>query len=84
MAIAVENALAFREIAELKDKLAEEKFYLQDEIRIEHNFEEIVGESTTLKQVLQQAETVARTDSTVMILGETGTGKELMPVPFMI
>jgi len=78
VAIAIENALAFREIAELRDKLAEEKFYLQDEIRTEHNFEEIIGESTTLKHVLQQVETVARTDSTVMILGETGTGKELI------
>ncbi len=78
VAIAVENALAFQEIAELKDKLAEEKFYLQDEIRIEHNFEEIVGESAALKRVLKQAETVAGTDSTVMILGETGTGKELI------
>ena len=78
VAIAIENALAYREIAELKDKLAEEKFYLEDEIRTEHNFEEIIGESTTLKQVLQQVETVARTDSTVMILGETGSGKELI------
>ena len=78
VAIAVDNTLAFHEIAELRDKLAEEKFYLEDEIRTEHNFEEIVGESTTLKQVLQQVETVARTDSTVMILGETGTGKELI------
>ena len=78
VAIAVDNALAFQEIAELKDKLAEEKFYLEDEIRTEHNFEEIVGESPALQHVLQQVETVARTDSTVMILGETGTGKELI------
>jgi formate hydrogenlyase transcriptional activator len=78
IAIAIENALAYREIAELKDKLAEEKFYLEDEIRTEHNFEEIIGESTTLRHVLQQVETVARTDSTVLILGETGTGKELI------
>jgi formate hydrogenlyase transcriptional activator len=78
VAIAIENALAFREIAELRDKLAEEKFYLQDEIRTEHNFEEIVGESLALKHVLQQVEIVAQTDSTVMILGETGTGKELI------
>src|SRR5208337_1819288 len=78
VAIAIENALAFREIAELRDKLAEEKFYLEDEIRTEHNFEEIIGESTTLKHVLQQIETVAKTDSTVIILGETGTGKELV------
>ncbi len=78
VAIAIENVMAFQEIAELRDKLAEEKVYLQDEIRTEHNFEEIIGESTTLKHVLQQVETVARTDSTVLILGETGTGKELI------
>ena len=60
------------------DKLAEEKFYLEDEIQTEHNFEEIVGESPALRQVLQEVETVARTDSTVLILGETGTGKELI------
>jgi formate hydrogenlyase transcriptional activator len=78
VAIAVDNALAFQEIAKLRDKLAEEKFYLEDEIRTEHNFEEIVGESPALKQLLQQVETVAHTDSTVMILGETGTGKELI------
>jgi formate hydrogenlyase transcriptional activator len=78
VAIAVENALAFREIAELKDKLAEEKLYLEEEIRTEHNFEEIVGESAALKYVLQQVETVAPTRSTVLIQGETGTGKELV------
>jgi formate hydrogenlyase transcriptional activator len=78
VAIAVENALAYQEIAELKNKLAEEKLYLEEEIRTDHNFEEIVGESTALKRVLSQAETVAPTDSTVLILGETGTGKELV------
>jgi formate hydrogenlyase transcriptional activator len=78
VAIAVENALAFREIAELKNKLAEEKLYLEDEIRTEMNFEEIVGESAALKQVLAQVETVAPTESTVLVQGETGTGKELI------
>jgi formate hydrogenlyase transcriptional activator len=75
--MAVENALAYHEIAQLKDKLSEEKLYLQDEIRTEHNFEEIVGESPALKRILKQVETVALTDSTVMLQGETGTGKEL-------
>ena len=78
IAIAVENALAFREIAALKDKLAKEKVYLEEEIQTDYNFEEIVGESRALKQVLSQVQTVAATDSTVLILGETGSGKELI------
>ncbi len=78
VAIAVENALAFQEIGELRNKLAQEKLYLEDEIRSEMNFEEIVGEGTVLRAVLKQAETVAPTDSTVLITGETGTGKELI------
>ena len=78
VAIAVENALAYQQITELKDKLAKEKLYLEDEIRIEYNFEEIIGDSPALKRVLKQVEIVAPTDSTVLILGETGTGKELI------
>jgi formate hydrogenlyase transcriptional activator len=78
IAMAVENALAYREIAELKDKLSDERLYLQDEIRTEHNFEEIIGESAALKKVLEQIQTVAPTDSTILLLGETGTGKELI------
>ncbi len=78
VAIAVENALAFREIAELKNRLANQNLYLENEIRSERNFEEIVGTSQALRQVLQQVEIVAPTDSTVLIYGETGTGKELI------
>jgi formate hydrogenlyase transcriptional activator len=77
-AIAIENATAYQEIEQLKDQLAEEKLYLQDEIRTERNFGEIVGESLAFKRVLEQVETVAPTDASVLILGETGTGKELI------
>jgi formate hydrogenlyase transcriptional activator len=78
IAIAVENAMAYGQIADLKDKLAQEKIYLEDEIRSELGFEEIVGNSEGLRRVLKQVETVAPTDSTVLIYGETGTGKELI------
>jgi len=78
IAIAVENSLAFRQVVERANKLSEEKLYLQDEIRTEYNFEEIIGESPALKHILQQLETVAPTDSTILIRGETGTGKELI------
>jgi formate hydrogenlyase transcriptional activator len=78
IAIAVENALAYREIDALKNKLASEKLYLEDEIRTEHNFEELIGASPSFKRILKQIETVAPTDSTVLIRGETGTGKELI------
>ena len=78
VAIAVENALAYNKIAELKEKLTQEKLYLEDEIRTELNFEEIVGKSAVLRRILQQVATVAPTDSTVLIYGETGTGKELV------
>jgi formate hydrogenlyase transcriptional activator len=78
VAVAVENALAYGEIAELKDRLAQEKLYLEDEIRGEMDFEGIVGQSTALRHVLQLVETVAPSDSTVLLLGETGTGKELI------
>jgi formate hydrogenlyase transcriptional activator len=78
IAIAVENALAYREISQLKDKLAQEKLYLEEEIRTEMNFDQIVGDSSALKQVLELVETVAPSDSTVLLLGETGTGKELI------
>jgi formate hydrogenlyase transcriptional activator len=78
IAIAIENALAFQEISQLKDKLAQEKLYLEEEIRGEMNFENIVGNSPALKHVLELVETVAPSDSTVLLLGETGTGKELI------
>lgn len=78
VAIALENALAYRRIEELNARLAEEKVYLEDEIRTDNRFEEIIGQSKALKTILKQVETVAPTDSTVMIYGETGTGKELL------
>src|SRR5947209_423765 len=78
VAIAAENALSYRQISQLSDKLAQEKLYLEDEIRSEANFEEIVGKSQALHRVLKLVETVAPTDSTVLIFGETGTGKELI------
>src|SRR5580658_156254 len=78
IAIAIENCLAFSEISELKEKLAQEKVYLEEEIRSDMGFEQIVGNSPALKHVLQLVETVAPSDSTVLLLGETGTGKELI------
>jgi len=78
IAIAVENALAFGEIRELRDQLSKEKLYLEDEIRTEMNFAQIIGNSSSLRKVLKHVETVAPTDSTVLIYGETGTGKELI------
>ncbi len=78
IAIALENALAYREITELKEKLAQEKFYLEEEFRSEMGFEQIIGNSAALKHVLQLVDTVAPSDSTVLLLGETGTGKELI------
>jgi formate hydrogenlyase transcriptional activator len=78
IAIAIENALAYQEISELKDKLAQEKLYLEEEIRTDSGFERIIGKSPALKRVLQMVETVAPSDSTVLLLGETGTGKELI------
>lgn len=78
VALAVENALAYSEIQELKEQLSKEKLYLQDEIRSELNFAQIIGSSHSLRKVLKQVETVAPTGSTVLIYGETGTGKELI------
>src|ERR1022692_2239615 len=78
VAIALENALSYKRIEELNSRLAEEKVYLEDEIRTDNRFEEIIGQGPALKAILKQVETVAPTDSTVLIYGETGTGKELL------
>ena len=78
VAIALDNALSYKRIEELNARLAEEKVYLEDEIRTDNRFEEIVGQSRALKAILKQVETVAPTDSTVLVYGETGTGKELL------
>jgi PAS domain S-box-containing protein len=78
VAMAVHNATAMRRIAELRDRLNQEKEYLEEEINLEKRFEDIVGESKGLRQVLREIETVAPTDATVLIQGETGTGKELL------
>jgi formate hydrogenlyase transcriptional activator len=78
IAIAIDNAPSHRKISEASDTIAQEKFYLEDEIRSELNFEEIVGNSAVLRRLLRQVEAVAPTDSTVLIYGETGSGKELI------
>jgi formate hydrogenlyase transcriptional activator len=78
VAIALDNALSYQRIEVLNERLAEEKIYLEDEIRTDNRFEEIIGQSPALKAILKQVETVAPTDSTVLIYGETGTGKELI------
>jgi formate hydrogenlyase transcriptional activator len=78
VAIALENALEFSDVSESRERLAKERLYLLDEIRSEHRFQEVIGSSAPLRKVLSQLETVAPTDSTVLIYGETGTGKELI------
>jgi transcriptional regulator with GAF, ATPase, and Fis domain len=77
-AIAIKNAQLFSEVQQLKDRLQAENLYLREEIKLEHNFEEIIGESHSLKAVLRSIERVAPTGATVLIRGDTGTGKELI------
>ena len=78
VAVALDDCLAHEEVRRLRDQLAAENAYLQEEIRSEHNFQEIVGNSQPLRHVLSQVTQVASTDATVLIYGETGTGKELI------
>src|SRR5271166_2300459 len=78
IAIAIDKARACDDLSELRNNLADEEINLEEEIRSEMGFEQIIGSSPALKQVLQLVETVAPSDSTVLLLGETGTGKELI------
>ncbi len=78
IAIAAENSLAYRELAEMKERLATEKLYLEDEIRIDQNIGNMVGQSLAFQSIVKSIQIVAPTDSTALILGETGTGKELV------
>jgi len=78
IAIALENALSYRQLREIKERLATEKLYLEDEIRLDYNNGNMVGEGSAFQSVLKGVQIVAPTDATVLILGETGTGKELV------
>jgi formate hydrogenlyase transcriptional activator len=78
VAVALDDCLAHEEVRQLRDRLAAENVYLQEEIRQEHNFGDFVGESPDMKRMLSRIDAVAPTSSTVLILGETGTGKELV------
>jgi formate hydrogenlyase transcriptional activator len=78
ISLALDNALAYERLNASRNQIEEERLYLESEIRAEYNFEDIVGKSAALRKVLQQIEIVAPTDSTVLLHGETGTGKELI------
>ncbi len=78
LAMALENTLAYEEIKKLKDQLSRENVYLREEIKAQCNYEEIIGGSPLLQKVLKGVDSVAQTDATVLIIGETGTGKELI------
>src|SRR5207249_8314863 len=78
IAIAVDNMRAHEEVESLKVRFEAEAVYLQEEIKTEHNFEEIIGQSAPIRQLLRKIEQVAPTEATVLIEGETGTGKELL------
>ena len=78
VALAIENALAYEKVAEARNQLNTEKTYLEGEIRYDQNLEDIVGKSAALRETLSKAEVVAETDATVLLMGETGTGKELI------
>jgi len=78
MALALDNAIAYGRLDAFKNRLQDEKLYLESEIRSELKFEDIVGDSPALRKVLDQVSVVAPTRSTVLLLGETGTGKELI------
>ena len=77
IALAVDNSIAYGRVTEARDRLEEERLYLESEIRSEYNFEDIVGKRAALRKVLDQVAIVAPTQSTVLLHGETGTGKEL-------
>lgn len=78
IAVAAENALSYQELTEIKEKLTKEKLYLEDEIRSDQNLTNMIGESPAFRALMNSVQVVAPTDATVLILGETGTGKELI------
>jgi len=78
ISLALDNALAYGRLSASRNRLEDERLYLESEIQAEYNFEDLVGKSPALRKVLEQIEIVAPTASTVLLRGETGTGKELI------